>query len=148
MTAVEKPYAGNDLGLEAMRRAGWIRTLATWARCSRPLLVDTMALEAATGLVKRDLAELVRREIFHPLEPVEVMVAESHADYLVRGDFAILAEVRGIALRIPPEIFPRFVPFPRLDRLDQETRTAATRARERLRAVGRAIRGREADPWD
>lgn len=148
MTALEKPYAANDLALEAMRRAGWIRTLATWSRCSAGVDEDTMALEAASGLVRRDLAELVRREIFHPLGPVEVKVARAHADFFVRGDVAILAEVRGIALRIPPEIFPTLVPFPRLDRLEQETRRAATRARERLRAVGRALRGQEPDPWD
>lgn len=148
MTATTKPYAGNDLGLEAMRAAGWIRTLATWSKILGPIHEDTMALEAATGLVKRDLAELVRREIFHPLGPVEVMVSRSHADFFVRNETAILAEVRGIALRIPPEIFPFVELFPRLAELGRRARRTATIAEERLRRAWRALRGREVSSWD
>lgn len=148
MTATAKPYAGNDLGLEAMRAAGWIRTLATWSRILGTFTEDTMALEAASALVRRDLDRLVWREFFHPLGPVEVKVARSHADFFVRGESAILAEVRGIALRIPPEIFPYVELFPRMAELGRKARRTATIAEERLRRAWRALRGREVSPWD
>lgn len=142
-----KPYAGNDYDLEAMRAADWTRNLAAWTKVSRGVVTDPAALEGAAGIALEHLFELAKAEIFHVLEGPSFFVADEHGDYFTAGWSVVMAEARGIARRHPPEIFPRLVPFPRLADLEQSTRRAATVARERLRAVRRAIRGEEADPW-
>lgn len=94
----------------------WDATLAVWREAPALVTSNPRALQWTADRVTEDLIALVRREMAHPLAGHEIRVADTHADFFVRGRVVVLAEVRALMLR-HPTVFPRLVLFPRLERL-------------------------------
>ena len=94
----------------------WWRTFAYWMPIPRAITSDPVALEAVRGIVVDEvLAEAERWRAWLPEGP-EVMVSQEGPDLFVRNLFAVLGEVRGLALLVPVEVFPVVVLFPRVAR--------------------------------
>lgn len=100
----------------------WEQTLAAWSRCTHAAMLEgDGVLDHAKEHALVTLDRIVAENIAYPIGPVELMVADQHADLFTRRDVVVLAEVRALILK-HPNPFPELELFPRLERLRRRLR--------------------------